>query len=250
MAEPFKQSSQEAPKRQDIGVLYERVPEAGIVIQGYDIDELLTRADIHETEVADVQRELGVNRAVSFKPGIKDRFHWEYSEYMNFDEQNRPIATNKHGGGIFYTRLFEYDQLGRLVKLTDDFGFIQTDAQEFVYLSETPDENGHFPFTVTQSNESHLRTSVQAGNLYHSVVKQKSEEGVNAQIDGIIASQMSELRDSGAASVVYEPWKETYYKVEGGWKGPGGFFGNGTELANELNTLLASSFDSTNQTTK
>lgn len=250
MTEPLKQSNQEAPKRQDIGVLYGRAPQAGIVVQGYDIDELLTRADIHETEVADVQRELGVNRAVSFKPGIKNQFHWEYSEYMNFDEQNRPIATNKQEGGIFYTRFFEYDNLGRLVKFTDDFGFIQTNTQEFVYSSETPDENGRFPFTVSESNESHIRTSVKAGNLYQAAVKQKSEEGVNAQIDRIIASQMTELRDSGATSVLYEPWKETYYKVEGGWKGPGGFFGNGTELANELNALLASKSGGKDQTAK
>lgn len=159
MPEKVANQGAETSPKHVVGILYDRQPKVGVVVQGYDVDELLTHPHVQETEVAAYQRELGVNRAVSFKPGMKDQFHWEYSEYMNFDNQNRPIATNKHQGGIFYTRLFEYDQLGRLIKLTDNSGFIHTNTQEFSYSSEIPGEDGQFPFVVHQSNESHLRTT-------------------------------------------------------------------------------------------
>jgi hypothetical protein len=86
--------------------------------------------------------------------------------------------------------------------------------------------------------------------LYQSLVDQKTQGGVNDQINQIIAGQMAELKDSGGVSVVYEPWKETYYKVEGGWKGPGGFFGSLTLLAKELDAQLASKSTNTDQTEK
>lgn len=76
-------------------------------------------------------------------------------------------------------------------------------------------------------------------NLYQSIIEQKAQEGVNAQIDQIIVGQMTELRKSGAISVVYEPWNEIYFKVEGGWKGSGGFFGSLTLLAKELDEQLS-----------
>jgi hypothetical protein len=142
----------------EIGILFDKLPEPGVVVGGYDVDKLKTHPKVVDVALADYQSEIGASQAISYHPGIKSKYGWEYSEYMIFDSQKRPMGTSKMEAGISSSRSFQYDELGRLVKMEDNFGFIRYTTTEYEYTADIPDETGKYPFTVKETKRSGLRS--------------------------------------------------------------------------------------------
>lgn len=139
------------------GVLFDRVPTVGVIVQGLDVDELKQQKHVTEEEVIDYQKKFGASKAFRYKPGYKDEQHWEYTEYMLLDQQNRPMSVSKNEGGIVTARTFKYDAQGRLVVRNDNLGFIEKKKEVYTYESDEPDESGSFPYSSEQSTQSGLK---------------------------------------------------------------------------------------------
>jgi hypothetical protein len=152
MTERPKKGETSSPS--EYGILYNRIPEAGVIVPEYNISELLKHPNIIPVDLSDRERETGVSQVLIYSPNKNSKCGWDYMEEIIFDSRNRPVETFKREGGIDSWQSFQYDGLGRLVKIHEEINPFSCYSIKYTYTSDEPNESGKYPFTVEKTDRN------------------------------------------------------------------------------------------------
>lgn len=135
------------------------LPKPGIVIEPVEIDSLIKVKGAEEKQLPDYQRDAGFSRAISYDTGEVSKFGWKHTMYYLFDADGRLGAFSEMETGTPSSTRYEYDKQGRLVKEERNMGYTYYETLDYTYDSDTPDDEGKFPFKEEKTGRSGLRIS-------------------------------------------------------------------------------------------